>query len=197
MRWNISRVLLLSKGTGADKFTATPQKVSKKGGLTMGAWVVLVVEDEWFLRDSIARHLREARLDVLEAGTGELALSHLEAGRSIGLVFTDIQLGGRVTGWDVGARYRKAFPEIPIIYTSGTAVAAKFTDPRSLFFPKPYEPNAIIKACQSFLEQWESWVKTDEMDTQVVPSCEGAKPGTLSRISLPAPQRVSAKSRDH
>src|SRR5687767_12158218 len=105
MRWNISRVLLLSKGTGADKFTAT--------GLTMGAWVVLVVEDEWFLRDSIARHLRAARLDVLEAGTGELALSHLEAGRSIGLVFTDIQLGGRVTGWDVGARYRKAFPEIP------------------------------------------------------------------------------------
>ena len=120
----------------------------------MGSSVVLVVEDEWFPRDCIAAHLRAARLDVLEARTGEAALSHLEGGRSIDLVFTDIQLGGRITGWDVGARFRKLLPQVPIIYTSGTVVATKLADARSLFFPKPYEPGAIVKACRTFLQHW-------------------------------------------
>jgi CheY-like chemotaxis protein len=119
-----------------------------------GSSVVLVVEDEWFLRDCIATHLRAARLEILEARTGEAALAHLEAGRPIDLVFTDIQLGGRVTGWDVGARFRKLLPQIPIIYTSGTAVAAKLSDARSIFFAKPYEPGAIVKACRTFLHHW-------------------------------------------
>jgi DNA-binding NtrC family response regulator len=37
----------------------------------------------------------------------------------ISVVFTDIQLGGSVTGWDVAEAFRKAHPEIPVIYTSG------------------------------------------------------------------------------
>jgi hypothetical protein len=54
----------------------------------------------------------------------------------------------------VGARFRKLLPQVPIIYTSGTVVATKLADARSLFFPKPYEPGAIVKACRTFLQHW-------------------------------------------
>jgi CheY-like chemotaxis protein len=83
--------------------------------------VVLVVEDEWFLRDCIAAHLRAARWHVIEARSGEAAIELLKERRHVDVLFTDIQLGGAVDGWDVGVTFRKVLPEIPVIYTSGCA----------------------------------------------------------------------------
>ena len=84
-----------------------------------GIPVVLVIEDDWILRDCIAAHLRASQLRVLEARTGEIGLSLLEAGNQVDVLFTDIQLGTGVNGWEVGARFRRTLPLIPIIYTSG------------------------------------------------------------------------------
>ena len=84
--------------------------------------VVLVVEDEWLLRDWIADHLRAAQLWILEARTGEAAVALLDAGKHVDVVFTDIQLAGAMDGWDVGLRFRKVLPLIPVIYTSGNAL---------------------------------------------------------------------------
>jgi CheY-like chemotaxis protein len=58
-----------------------------------GSPIVLIVEDEWLLRDCIAAHLRAARWRTLEARSGEAAVSVLEAGKHVDIVFTDIQLG--------------------------------------------------------------------------------------------------------
>ena len=124
----------------------------RKGALMVGSSVVLVVEDEWLLRDCIAAHLRAARLHILEARTGEAALALLEARKHIDVLFTDIQLGGAVDGWDVGLKFRKVLPQIPIIYTSGTALRSERAVPTSLFVPKPYEPGTIINACRIVLQ---------------------------------------------
>ena len=51
--------------------------------------VVLVVEDEWLLRDCIAAHLRAARWQLLEACSGEAAIALLNAGMHIDVVVTD------------------------------------------------------------------------------------------------------------
>jgi CheY-like chemotaxis protein len=112
-----------------------------------GSPIVLIVEDEWLLRDCIAAHLRAARWRTLEARSGEAAVSVLEAGKHVDVVFTDIQLGGPINGWEVGARFRRVLPQIPIIYTSGEAHhQPALAVPESLFFSKPYEPNDIVKA---------------------------------------------------
>jgi CheY-like chemotaxis protein len=63
--------------------------------------VVLVVEDEWLLRDCIAAHLRGARWHILEACTGEAAIVLLDAGKHVDVVITDIQLGGAIDGFGV------------------------------------------------------------------------------------------------
>ena len=81
---------------------------------------ILVVEDHASIRGFIAGHLRDAGYEVLEAGSGEEAIDVLRATDHlpISLVFTDIQLGGPLTGWDVADAFRKALPDIPVIYTS-------------------------------------------------------------------------------
>ena len=83
--------------------------------------VVLVVEDEWLLRDCIAAHLRAARWQVLEARSGEAAIALLNAGKHVDVVVTDIELGGSINGWRVGERFRTILPHIAVIYTSGKA----------------------------------------------------------------------------
>ena len=118
-----------------------------------GSPVVLVVEDEWLLRDCIAAHLRAAHLRALQARTGEAAVALLDAGEQVDVVFTDIQLAGAMDGWEVGLSFRKVRPLIPVIYTSGNALRSELAVHKSLFFAKPYRPAAIVYACRSYLDE--------------------------------------------
>jgi response regulator receiver domain-containing protein len=62
---------------------------------------VLVIEDEWLVRQIIAEHLRQAGCTVVEATTGEEALAFLNGVQPpIDILFTDIQLGGGLSGWE-------------------------------------------------------------------------------------------------
>ncbi len=110
--------------------------------------VVLVVEDEWLLREAIVATLQEAGWEVLEASSGEGALALLAAGRSINVLFTDIQLGGYLSGWDVAEAVRKARPGTPVIYASGNTVDARRRVPGSSFFTKPYVAADVVEACR-------------------------------------------------
>ena len=111
--------------------------------------VVLVAEDEWFLRACIASYLRAANWRVLETRTGEAAISLLQAGQHIDVLFTDIGLAGKMSGWEVGERFRRAEPEIPVIYTSGDAPQLERAVANSLFIAKPYDLDAIVDACRT------------------------------------------------
>ena len=108
---------------------------------------VLVVEDDAIVRMFIVSHLSDEGYLVLEASSGEEAIAILRATNppAISVVFTDIQLGGWVTGWDVADAFREAHPEIPLIYTSGQIQNRKRQLPGSTFLPKPYLPCDIIE----------------------------------------------------
>ena len=87
------------------------------------ALVVLLVEDEFFIRYDIATCLREAGYVVVESGSGEdaVAVCSKSAG-TIDMVFTDINLGGSVSGWDVAECFRNERPNIPLLYMSGESM---------------------------------------------------------------------------
>jgi CheY-like chemotaxis protein len=95
------------------------------------------------------RRTSAARWRVLEARSGEAALSHLEAGERIDVVFTDIRLAGPMSGWEVGTKFRNILPQVPIIYTSGDEPHSARAVPRSVFLAKPYEPKAVVDACRN------------------------------------------------
>ena len=66
--------------------------------------MVLVVEDEWLVRSLIADEFRSAGWQVIESNTAEEAIDLVRAGRPVDVIFTDIQLAGDLSGWDVVSR---------------------------------------------------------------------------------------------
>ena len=71
--------------------------------------VALVVEDEWLLRDDIATELKSEGWHVVEAANGEVAFDLFDM-QTIDVLFTDIQLGGWLNGWDVAEALRRRTP---------------------------------------------------------------------------------------
>lgn len=112
--------------------------------------VILVVEDDWLLRQAMASEMRNAGWEVLEASTGEAALS-LPAGQ-IDLVVTDIRLAGEMTGWDVAQGFRSRFSDLPVVYVSGNSVDSARMVSRSTFLGKPCAPSDLMRACRRALE---------------------------------------------
>ncbi len=110
--------------------------------------VVLVIEDELFLRLNIVSCLQEAGYAVVEATNGEEAIALCHSGTSIDVVFTDVNLGGYVSGWDVAECFRTVRPGVPVVYTSGRSLDAGRCVGGSTFVPKPYDESDILKACQ-------------------------------------------------
>src|SRR5215470_2133272 len=108
--------------------------------------IVLVVEDDPFQRMDLAQGLVGAGCTVVEAGSAEEALSHLRKHRRIDFVVTDINLGGRLNGWDVAESFRAAYPKIPVIYVSGKPAQPERQVPGSVFLHKPCGPADVLKA---------------------------------------------------
>jgi CheY-like chemotaxis protein len=110
--------------------------------------VILVVEDEWLVRDVVVQALRDAGWQVIEASTAEDAIALTRTGHHhIDVVFTDIQLAGRLCGWDVAEQCRAARADFPVIYASGNAADRSRRVAGSLFFDKPYSAADIVDAC--------------------------------------------------
>ena len=118
--------------------------------------VVLVVEDENFVRVDIASYLEDAGLVVITASTGEAAISLCNSGTSIDIVITDINLGGSVSGWDVAECFRTVLPNLPVLYTSGDAIDRSRCVSGNAVLAKPYQNTDVLKECQRLTEFWHS-----------------------------------------
>ena len=108
---------------------------------------MLVVEDEPFVRESIVGYLQEAGCAVVEAATGERAIDICNSGVVVDVVFTDIQLPGSASGFDVAETFRAAQADIPTVYVSANSGNRDRCVAGSLFFQKPYRAIEILTAC--------------------------------------------------
>jgi DNA-binding response OmpR family regulator len=110
----------------------------------MDGHIILIVEDEPLLREAIASHFEAAGWQVLQSPSAEHALDLL-ADHHPAVVFTDIQLSGRLSGWDLG----KACCEggVPVVYTSGQVAPQGKAQADGRFFVKPYEPDEVLAVC--------------------------------------------------
>jgi CheY-like chemotaxis protein len=116
--------------------------------------VILVVEDEEFLQSFVDDALREGGFEAAVASSGEEAVSLLKAnnGQYRALV-TDIDLKGKMDGWEVAQHAREIQPDFPIVYMSGAA-AADWTSkgvPNSVMLPKPFAPAQLLTAIANLL----------------------------------------------
>jgi CheY-like chemotaxis protein len=111
------------------------------------AAVVLMVEDQALIRYAIAELLREAGYTVVETASGEEAIAMCKSDLSIDIVFTDIQLIGSASGWDVAECVRADRPNVSVLYTSGKSIDHGRCIPGSRFLAKPYQYHDVVNAC--------------------------------------------------
>ena len=103
---------------------------------------ILVVEPDILARTLVAAYLRDCGYKVDEAADGEEALSVLESGRAIDIVFTEVALPGTLDGFTVAQRVRRARPGIEVILTTGaerTADQAGRLCEHGPLLAKPYD----------------------------------------------------------
>jgi CheY-like chemotaxis protein len=112
--------------------------------MAITAPVVLLVEDEYLVRDMIAYELTLAGFEVLEAASAEDALGLLSQRERIDLLFTDIRLPGK-NGWQLAEDVRVVHSNIPIIYATGYS-DLRIPLSHSKFLQKPYRPSQVLQA---------------------------------------------------
>lgn len=112
---------------------------------------VLVVEDDAILRITLAQELRQAGLDVREAGDRAEAEAVLAASGAIDLLVTDIEMPGASDGIELAQGVRQRFPATRIIVVSGTTPEGGVVGVADAFFGKPYDTARLVQWARSFV----------------------------------------------
>jgi len=116
--------------------------------------IILVVEDDLIIQSLVEDTLSGGGFDTAIAASGEEAVSLLKGhkGKYRALV-TDINLKGRMDGWEVAQHAREIEPDFPVVYMSGAA-AADWTSkgvPNSIMLAKPFAPAQLLTAVSNLL----------------------------------------------
>jgi CheY-like chemotaxis protein len=120
--------------------------------------VVLVAEDEPTVRTLAESNIAELGYTTLTAGNAREALAILDAGESVDVLFTDINMPDEpdsTEGLELARRAVELHPGLRVIYTTGDALtdgmAALFVD-GATFLQKPYNREKLMKAVQDAAE---------------------------------------------
>jgi DNA-binding LytR/AlgR family response regulator len=113
--------------------------------------IALVVEDDMFQREELAALLEESEMGVVQCDTAEEALRVLEKmGECVSLIFTDIELGGRIDGVELAHFSAQRYPNIHVIVTSGLTLTKRLPEGVK-FMPKPWLPLDILREAERSL----------------------------------------------
>lgn len=109
--------------------------------------VVLVVEDEGFVRLVARDMLEDAGFEVIEAETADAALEVLRDEPGIDALFTDIDMPGTMDGVALAARVAEWWPSIRLVVTSGrVGIRDEDLPDHGRFLLKPYRQAQLLLA---------------------------------------------------
>ena len=116
--------------------------------------IILVVEDDRLIQNLVEDTLRDGGFDTAIAASGEEALILLQEHKSkYRALMTDINLRGKMDGWEVAQHAREIKPDFPVVYMSGAA-AADWTSkgvPNSIMLAKPFAPTQLLTAVSNLM----------------------------------------------
>jgi CheY-like chemotaxis protein len=114
--------------------------------------VVLVVEDEPFVRMLGTDVLESAGFEVIEACNADEALRVLASREDVRAVFTDVDMPGSLDGLDLAWRIHERWPEIGVVLTSGRCFIEPDAMPREdVFVPKPYAAPVLVRHIEALM----------------------------------------------
>jgi CheY-like chemotaxis protein len=108
---------------------------------------VIVVEPDIMTRVAIADYLRECGYRVIGLRSAQEAFTVLESGRSVDIVFAEVNLPEANSGFELARRIRSDYPGISVILTSGAEGAAEKAGDLcdEGLIQKPYSPQDIVR----------------------------------------------------
>jgi DNA-binding response OmpR family regulator len=128
---------------------------------TYGRWeevandlpTILIVEDDLMIHHMVEEALKEAGFGTAVASSAEEAVT-LIRGKVMNYqaLVTDINLEGRMTGWEVAKQARQIEAAFPVVYMTGAA-GDDWTShgvPNSILLVKPFAPAQLVTAVSRF-----------------------------------------------
>lgn len=117
--------------------------------------VILIVEDDVFIRAIAEMTIQDWGHDTLAAGDVDEALALLRSPHHIDALFTDIYLKKAILGGcELAQEAVTLRPELRVLYTTGNSATdqmkALFVDGRH-FLPKPYTDDQLHASVQELL----------------------------------------------
>jgi PAS domain S-box-containing protein len=122
---------------------AAPPVVPSRGGREF----VLVVEDDELVRNNVVAQLDSLGYSSFAAKNAADAISFIERGHHIDLLFTDVVMPGPMNGRQLADEVVRCRPSIKVLYTSGYSEDAIMhhgrLDPDVLLLVKPYRKSDL------------------------------------------------------
>ena len=114
---------------------------------------ILVVDDEFLLLMMVTDVLEDLGYDLVTANSGDAALQLIHAGEQFDLLLTDVMMPGGPSGFELAARTRKLYPNMPIVYLSGyTGFSMDGSDRvKAPLLQKPTCPNVLSQTLTEVL----------------------------------------------
>jgi CheY-like chemotaxis protein len=141
-------------GQGAVNFSMSPAAARKTlRNLADALWpqatgvvVILLVEDEALIRELSVVVLEDAGFQVVAAQDADQALRALEGGLDPKILFTDIQMPGKIDGLQLAHAVRDRLPQVEVLLASGARLPTADELPeRGRFLRKPYAMDELVR----------------------------------------------------
>jgi two-component system cell cycle sensor histidine kinase/response regulator CckA len=122
-----------------------------------GSETILLVEDEYIVRNLISNILRHYGYTVIESENGEKALQGREqwSDRSVDMLITDVVMPG-MSGRALADKLQGLYPEMKVLYISGytddAIVRHGVLDAGIPFLQKPFAPNDLAQKVREILD---------------------------------------------
>jgi PAS domain S-box-containing protein len=125
--------------------------------VTGGSEMILVAEDDEHVRETVVAMLTDLGYRVLKSRDAQSALSIVESGMPIDLLFTDVIMPGPMKSTELARKARERMPNLAVLFTSGyTEDAFTFTGSGGFgesveLLSKPYSRETLARKLRHML----------------------------------------------
>jgi PAS domain S-box-containing protein len=145
---------------------ATPVKSPEAPSIDPSApneGTILMVEDNPEVADVTASLVEQLGYRVMRADNAMDALSQLQRGNNIMLVFSDIVMPGNMNGIALAQEIGNRYPRLPVLLTSGYSDVAQTAASQFRILRKPFQLSALEKAIREALEHARAYDSNDRV----------------------------------
>ena len=151
------------------------------GPVRGGSETILVVEDDDAVRETAVSLLAELGYRVLKARDAQSALTVIESGVPMDLLFTDVVMPGPLRSPELARRAKERLPNLAVLFTSGYTENAIVhhgrLDPGVELLSKPYTREALARKVRHVLaNEAQRQLSSQDADQGQEPSPPAASP---------------------